>query len=65
MRLPVSAVQRVAAAVVGAARIVVARLPARWKKTLDDRVFGAIFQVTRVTNDAYGWKAPPAGDQDP
>ncbi|MSQ00547.1 MAG: hypothetical protein EXR71_01480 [Myxococcales bacterium] len=54
-----------AAAVVGTARAVVARLPARWKKTLDDRVFGAIFQVTRVTNDAYGWKAPPAGDPDP
>jgi hypothetical protein len=31
------------------------------KHAIDDRVFGAIFQVTRVTNDAYGWPAPPPG----
>ncbi len=46
--------------VVGGLRAVVRALPSAWRKGLDDRIFGAIFQVTRVTNDAYGWKAPPA-----
>ncbi len=32
-------------------------LPSRVKKNMDDRLFYAIFQMTRVTNDAY--KAPP------
>ena len=53
--------QRVAEAVVGTARQVAKRLPAGLKRAIEDRVFGAIFQVTRVTNDAYGWKAPPPG----
>lgn len=52
---------RVAALIVGAGRAVVARLPPGWRRRLDDRLFGAIFQATRVTNDAYGWPAPPPG----
>lgn len=53
-----SATEQVARLVVGTARAVVRRLPNRLKKALDDRLFGAIFQVTRVTNDAYGWRPP-------
>lgn len=57
-----SAAEQVARIVVGTARAVVRRLPTRLKKALDDRLFGAIFQVTRVTNDAYGWRPPKAGE---
>jgi hypothetical protein len=59
----VSRTERVAGVVVGAGRLLVRLLPAGLKRTLDDRLFGAIFQVTRVTNDAYGWKAPPPGGE--
>ncbi len=52
---------RVAGVVVGLGRRVAAHLPKGLKSAIDDRIFGAIFQVTRVTNDAYGWPAPPAG----
>jgi hypothetical protein len=52
--------ERIAGAALTVVRGVVRRMPAGWRKALDDRFFGAIFQVTRVTNDAYGWK-PPAG----
>ena len=48
-------------------RAVVRSLPRRWVKALDDRLFGAIFQATRVTNDAYGWKPErpePGGEAD-
>ncbi|MBM4392034.1 MAG: hypothetical protein FJ090_13010 [Deltaproteobacteria bacterium] len=44
------------------ARGVVRAMPARVRKSLDDRFFGAVFQVTRVTNDAYGHKPPPPGN---
>jgi hypothetical protein len=46
---------------VGAARVLVRLMPAVLRRRLDDRLFGAIFQVTRVTNDAYGWRpdTPP------
>ncbi len=52
---------RLAGVVVGLGRGIAARLPKGVKHAIDDRVFGAIFQVTRVTNDAYGWPAPPPG----
>lgn len=42
-------------------RALVKRLPPAARKALDDRFFGAVFQVTRVTNDAYGWPPPPPG----
>lgn len=51
----------VARVVVGVGRAVVRRLPPSLKKNLDDRFFYAVFQSTRVTNDAYGWTPPPAG----
>lgn len=43
------------------ARGVVKRLPQRMRRRLDDGLFYAIFQVTRVTNDNYGWRPPPPG----
>ena len=41
------------------------RLPRGLKKNMEDRLFYAIFQVTRVTNDAYGWRPPPPGGSPP
>ena len=32
------------------------RVPIALKKSVEDRIFYAIFQSTRVTNDAYGWR---------
>lgn len=49
------------------ARGVWRRVPGGVRKQVEDRVFYAIFQSTRVTNDAYGWRPaapeppPPAG----
>jgi hypothetical protein len=34
-------------------RVVIRALPARLRKLLDDRLFYAIFQLTRATNDHY------------
>jgi hypothetical protein len=42
---------------------VVRRLPQRIRRGLDDRLFSAIFQVTRVTNDHYGWRPEEADDR--
>jgi hypothetical protein len=39
----------------------VGRLPQRIRRALDDRLFSAIFQVTRVTNDHYGWRPEEPG----
>jgi hypothetical protein len=39
-------------------------LPERARKTLEDRFFFAVFQATRVENDAYGWR-PDDGEQPP
>ena len=58
-----SKTEAVAGVVLKLATGLVKALPDRWKRALDDRFFGAIFQVTRVTNDAYGWK-PPADAPD-
>lgn len=50
----------------GAARAALRLLPARVVKALEDRFFYAVFQSTRVTNDAYGWRPPPPpGDEPP
>lgn len=51
----------VARLAVGAARTLVRALPTRLVKHLEDRFFYAVFQTTRVTNDAYGWRptTPP------
>ena len=37
----------------GLGRLVQPLVPAPLRKALEDRFFGAIFQVTRVTNDHY------------
>ena len=34
-------------------RVVIRALPTRLRKLLDDRLFYAIFQLTRATNDHY------------
>jgi hypothetical protein len=56
--------------VFGLGRRVLAALPGGAVRALEDRLFYSVFQVTRVTNDAYGWKpeapgggAPPPGVQ--
>ena len=36
-------------------------LPDSLRRRLEDRVFFSVFQVTRVTNDAYGWR--PEGEE--
>ena len=36
-------------------RTAVVSILKRVGKKLEDRIFYAVFQVTRVTNDAYGW----------
>ena len=36
-------------------------LPPPLRRQLEDRVFFSVFQVTRVTNDAYGWR--PEGEE--
>ena len=33
------------------------------RKTLEQRIFYAIFQVTRVTNDHYGWRPQNTEDK--
>lgn len=45
--------QRLAEAAFRLGRGVVRLMPERLKRKLDDRFFYAVFQVTRVTNDAY------------
>ncbi len=40
--------------VMGLGRLVRPVVPQKIAKALDDRFFGAVFQVTRVTNDNYG-----------
>ncbi|MEN9805959.1 MAG: hypothetical protein RL756_467 [Pseudomonadota bacterium] len=54
----------VAALTVAGGRAAVRLLPARVRKNLEDRLFYAIFQRTRVENDAYGWRPPEGGHAD-
>ena len=49
----------VASTLVKVARRVWNHVPGGMRKHLEDRVYYAIFQTTRVTNDAYGWRPPP------
>ena len=52
--------------VIGVGRRVYHAMPARVQRGLESRFFGAVFQVTRVTNDAYGWRPDtPAGGEPP
>ena len=50
----------VADGVVRIGRLLWAAAPQRLRRGVEDRFFYAIFQVTRVENDAYGWR-PPEG----
>jgi hypothetical protein len=43
--------------VIGLGRVVRPLIPDRLAATIEDRFFGAVFQVTRVTNDNYGYGA--------
>ena len=49
-------------ATLGLVSVIKPLVPARVRKALDDRFFGAVFHVTRVTNDNYdsGTKERPA-----
>ena len=53
-------------ALLGVAALVKPLVPVRLRRDLDDRFFGAVFQVTRVTNDNYdsGTREQPAGSVD-
>ena len=37
-------------------RSILYRVCAKSLRTIEDRIFYAIFQLTRVTNDHYGWR---------
>ncbi len=50
--------ERLARGLVRAARAGARVLPEGARKRLEDRVFYAVFNLTRVTNDAYGWRPP-------
>ncbi len=52
----VSAAERAARLTLSVGRAAARLLPRRLREAIDDRVFGAVFQVTRVTNDHYGWR---------
>jgi len=47
-----------------AGRLLSRALPGRIKRGIEDRFFYAVFNVTRVTNDNYGWR-PPEGSGGP
>jgi hypothetical protein len=55
----VSSAHLVARVLVGAGRRVAAALPPQVLQRLEDRLFYAIFQVSRVTNDHYPKRAKP------
>lgn len=46
--------------VTGLGRRVKPMVPASARRWMDDQLFGAIFQVTRVTNDNYGYGVQPS-----
>ena len=49
----------------GAGRRLLAVLPTRAVRALENRLFYSVFQVTRVTNDAYGWRPDTPGGGTP
>ena len=61
---------RVSKALMGVARTSYHALPAHLRTRVEDRFFYAVFNVTRVTNDNYGWRPEepggvPPGEDDP
>jgi hypothetical protein len=49
----------------GAGRRLMAVLPMGAVRALENRLFYSVFQVTRVTNDAYGWRPDTPGGGTP
>jgi len=54
---------RVSRAVMGVGRAVFRVLPRGLRRSVEDRFFYAVFNVTRVTNDAYGWRPEEPGGE--
>lgn len=55
---------RLARVVFGLGEAAWSSVPERLRRRLEHRFFYAVFNVTRVTNDDYGWRPPersPAG----
>ncbi len=54
----------IARGILGIGRRIARHLSPEFKKRLEDRAFYTVFHMTRVTNDAYGWRpkaTPPEG----
>jgi hypothetical protein len=56
---------RVAEGIHSVARALTRVAPRGLLRNVEDRLFYVIFQRTRVENDAYGWRPPPAGGTAP
>lgn len=56
---------RVSRAVLGVARSAYRVLPGPLRERVEDRFFYAVFNVTRVTNDNYGWRPDEPGGVPP
>lgn len=54
----------VATVLLATGRVVARAVPARLLRGIEDRVFHAVFHMTRVTNDAYGWRPEPAQEEE-
>ena len=60
-----SAGMAVGRALLGLGRLVQPLVPAPLRRAIEDRFFGAIFQVTRVTNDHYDQPGEDSGADSP
>ena len=60
---PRSPLHLLARTLLGGGRVAMKLLPARVQKAIEDRFFYAVFNVTRVTNDHYGWR-PDSEDEE-
>jgi hypothetical protein len=61
----VSLAEAVSRGLLGAGKLAFKVLPRDMRKGAEDRFFSAVFQLTRVTNDAYGWRPPAPGASEP
>ena len=57
--------ERLARGILTLARAGLGALPAPLRDRLERRLFYAIFNLTRATNDAYGWRPPAPGGSPP
>jgi len=62
VRMTVGEPSAAARAMVQVLRAALRRVPAPVRRRLDDRVFYAVHQLTRVTNDHYPGATPSPGD---